>query len=269
MWLLPRTLLHPVMLVSVKLLRCLRRQKLIFLNTIPQNGGVIFTVNHTCSLDVPVSCEVIGTHAIVLAGTQALAPLDKAFFDLNGTIWVDRHGKASKAAARRSMLEVLRRGKSLLVFPEGTWNLSPNALHLPLYWGVIDIARESGKPIVPMCLEYIDRDIVVSFGAPITVGDKDGKQEKFEELSAAFSTLKYETFERCCKCARESVSEEAWNARVTGIVKAYPCLDIEYEKSVIRKTHTAPEEAFAHLSQLIPSRENAFLIRTREGDMWQ
>lgn len=119
------------------------------------------------------------------------------------------------------------------------------------------------KPIVPMCLEYIDRDIVVSFGAPITVGDKDGKQEKFEELSAAFSTLKYETFARCCKCARESVSEEAWNACVTGIVKAYPRLDIEYEKSVIRKTHTAPEEAFAHLSQLIPSRENAFLLRKR------
>lgn len=89
------------------------------------------------------------------------------------------------------------------------------------------------------------------------------KQEKFEELSAAFSTLKYETFARCCKCARESVSEEAWNARVTGIVKAYPRLDIEYEKSVIRKTHTAPEEAFAHLSQLIPSRENAFLLRKR------
>ena len=95
------------------------------------------------------------------------------------------------------------------------------------------------------------------------------KQEKFEELSAAFSTLKYETFARCCKCARESVSEEAWNACVTGIVKAYPRLDIEYEKSVIRKTHTAPEEAFAHLSQLIPSRENAFLIRTSEGDMWE
>lgn len=47
MWLFPRTLLHPVMLVSVKLLRCLRRKKLIFLNAIPKNGVAIFAVNHT------------------------------------------------------------------------------------------------------------------------------------------------------------------------------------------------------------------------------
>ena len=264
MLLLPRTLLHPVMLMSVKLLRCLRRQKFVFFNTIPHiKTNAIFTVNHSCSLDIPVSCEVIGTHAIVLVGTQELQPLDRAFFNLNGTIWVDRHRKASKAAARKSMLEVLRRGKSLLVFPEGTWNLSPNALHLPLYWGVIDIARESGKPIIPMCLEYIGRDIVVSFSAPISVGSEDGKQEKFEDLSAAFSTMKYDIFEQRCKCTRKNVSEEDWDAHVVGSVKAYPCLDIGYEKSVIRKTHTAPEEAFAHLSRLIPCRENAFLFGKR------
>lgn len=118
MLLLQRTLLHHVMLMSVKLLRCLRRQRFVFLNTIPHiKMNAIFTVNHSCSLDIPVSCEVIGTHAIVLVGTQELQPLDRAFFNLKGTIWVDRHRKTSKAAARKSMLDVLRRGKSLLVFP--------------------------------------------------------------------------------------------------------------------------------------------------------
>lgn len=261
MRLLPSTIMHPVMYISVKLLRFFRRQKIVYLNTRPLKTNAIFAANHFCSFDIPISCEVIEKHSVVLVGTQPLPIADRLFLNVNGTIWADRHDKASKATARKGMLNALSGGKNLLIFPEGTWNLSPNALHLPLYWGVIDIARESGKPIIPLCLEYIDRNIFVSFGTPITVGDKDGKQEKFDELSTAFSTLKYEMFEQFCKSSRESVSEETWNARIAGIVKAYPCLNIEYEKSVIRKTHTTPEEAFAHLSHLIPCRENAFLLK--------
>ena len=128
---------------------------------------------------------------------------------------------------------------------------------------MIDIARKSGKPIIPVCLESIGHDIIVSFSAPITVGSIDDKQEKLEELSAAFSTMKYEVFEQHCKCTHESVSKEDWDARVARTVNAYPCLDIEYKKSVIRKAHTTPVEAFAHCSQLVPCRENAFLFRKR------
>lgn len=88
------------------------------------------------------------------------------------------------------MMDVLQHGKDLVVFPEGTWNLSPNALHLPLYWGIIDIAKQMGKPIIPLCIEYTDEEILTKFGSLITVSGNDGKQEKAEELSAAFSTLK-------------------------------------------------------------------------------
>lgn len=52
-----------------------------------------------------------------------------------------------------------------------------------------------GKPIIPLCIEYTDEEILTKFGSPITVSGNDGKQEKAEELSAAFSTLKWDIYE--------------------------------------------------------------------------
>lgn len=43
------------------------------------------------------------------------------------------------------------------MFPEGTWNLTENLLMLPMKWGIIDIAKETGAQIIPTALEY-DRE---------------------------------------------------------------------------------------------------------------
>lgn len=266
MLLLPRTIFHPVMLAGVKLLRYIRHQKIVYLNAKPRTAAnAIYAVNHSCIFDVPISCEAIKDHAILLAGVQPMPIADRVFLNANGTIWVDRHNKASKARSKVRMLDVLKRGKSLLIFPEGTWNLSQNALHLPLYWGIIDIARQSSKPIIPVCLEYIGQQILVKFDKPITVDSNDGKQEKIDELSASFATMKYEIFEQYCKCPWKKENKTDWETRVADTLGAYPHCDFAYEKSVIRKTHISPEEAFAHLDQLIVCPENAFLLRDRKA----
>lgn len=269
MLLFPRTLLHPLMLTVIKLRRIMQGQKLLRLNERPSiSSNAIFAANHFCCLDAPSACEAIQSHGVILVGKQPLEPVDRVFLNLNGTIWVDRRGKDSKQCARRTMIDVLRRGKDLIVFPEGTWNLSPNALHLPLYWGIIDIAKQTGKPILPLCIEYTDGKILTKFGSPITVSDDDGKQEKTEELSAAFSTLKWDIYEYLPLYHRADISPGEWKKAAQCVIDAYPKLNLAYEQSVIRKVHTSPAAAFAHLDRMHPSRENGFLMRKLERDMW-
>lgn len=54
-------------------------------------------------------------------------------------IFVDRKDKEDLAASKLAMTAYLRKGRSIIMFPEGTWNLTENQLMLPMKWGVVDI----------------------------------------------------------------------------------------------------------------------------------
>lgn len=108
-------------------------------------------------------------------------------------------------------------------------------------------------------MEYFGKKVYVKFGHPITVQLEHDKQKKFEELTEAFSTLKWEIWERFPVMKRASIDVD-WKQEVRKRLAAYPKLDYAYEKSVIRKPYTEPEEAFDFLHRLKPRRENAFLF---------
>jgi 1-acyl-sn-glycerol-3-phosphate acyltransferase len=68
-----------------------------------------------------------------------------------GHLTVNRDDRAARVACARAMTDTLRRGDSLLVFPEGSANRSPDLL--PFRLGAFRTAVEAGRPIVPMTLE--------------------------------------------------------------------------------------------------------------------
>ena len=110
MLLLPRTLLHPLMLTVIKLRRIMQGQKLLRLNERPSiSSNAIFAANHFCCLDAPSACEAIQSHGVILVGKQPLEPVNRVFLNLNGTIWVDLRGKDSKQCARRTMIDEIGR----------------------------------------------------------------------------------------------------------------------------------------------------------------
>ena len=43
------------------------------------------------------------------------------------------------------------------MYPEGTWNLSPNLPMLPLFRGIADIAKETNATIIPFAQEIDDK----------------------------------------------------------------------------------------------------------------
>lgn len=129
-------LAYPLKLLIIKVMHIIQGYEIINLNNENQiSTNAIYAFNHLCFLDAPVSVEVIKRHCYILVGVQDLRIMDKLFFIMNGVAWVDRHNAQSRNEVTRQVIKLLKKGKNIIYFPEGTWNLHPAKPMLPMYWG--------------------------------------------------------------------------------------------------------------------------------------
>lgn len=114
-----------------------------------ESRSYIYVANHIAYLDAAL---------LVKAVRKPLRPLGKSelgsipvfgFIYRRAVVMVDRSSAKKRAESIDRMKAVLRKGISILVFPEGTFNET----HEPLksfYDGAFRIALETGTPIKPM-----------------------------------------------------------------------------------------------------------------------
>lgn len=109
----------------------------------------IYVANHISYLDAGL---------IVKAVRKPLRPLGKSelgdipifgFIYRRAVVMVDRSSAKKRADSIGRMQAVIRKGISILVFPEGTFNETHKPLK-PFYDGAFRIAIESGTPIKPL-----------------------------------------------------------------------------------------------------------------------
>jgi 1-acyl-sn-glycerol-3-phosphate acyltransferase len=109
----------------------------------------IFVSNHTSYLDIIISYCVLDDYFIYM-GKQELrkVPLFNVFFkDMN--ILVDRKSRIGSHKAYKRAEEELRKGHSLILYPEGTISKESPRMR-PFKSGAFRLAIESGVPIVPI-----------------------------------------------------------------------------------------------------------------------
>lgn len=226
---------------------------------------VIYAVNHFCFADTPIMGRITPKRSYILLGKQRLGFSDWLYFILNGVIFVDRKDKEDMSASKLAMSAYLNKSRSIVMFPEGTWNLTENQLMLPMKWGIIDIAKETVAQIIPTLLEY-DREqkkCFVRFGTPMIFSPEDSKADTIVALRDTLATMHWEFWERNGTFSRADLDVESERKKLFYSVEEYPPIDWEYERSCIYHPYTASEDAFAHLDQVIPCRENAFLFSKR------
>lgn len=224
---------------------------------------IIFVANHGAFQDTPIMLRVTGRRSYIFSGKQNLAFIDWIFFVLNGVIWVDRKDKADMAASKDALTAYLQKGQSILWFPEGTWNLTPSQLMMPMKWGIIDIAKSCDAQIIPAALDYDREKLVcsVKFGTPMFGADFENKAEAIRNLRDTMATMRWELICDQPVLHRADIMPEQLRQEMYRVIDEYPPLDWEYECSCIYRSHPTPEEVFAHLDKLILCKENAFLFR--------
>jgi len=119
-------------------------------------GVYIFTPNHTNFLDILVAYKFVPTYFHFMAkASLAKVPLFKIMF-WKTHIPFDRSNKLDSSKAYQRACNDLRKGYSILIYPEGTQNKHPGTL-LPFKSGAFRMSVETQIPIVPVvCLNNLE-----------------------------------------------------------------------------------------------------------------
>jgi len=215
------------------------------------NRPLIFACNHTTSYDIPIALKAINEHTFLFAAKQSLEKVDELFFNLNGTIYVDRKDKNDTKLSKDAMIETLKKKRNILVFPEGTWNLTDSNLMHEMKWGIIEVAQKANALIVPLALNYNydTRVCEYSFGKPIDVNNKTNK-DAIRDVRDAISTLRWEMFEKNGTFERKDINILEERKKIMHSIDEYPKLNYEYEKSVVFHSNPQEDEVFAPIKKL-------------------
>lgn len=102
---------------------------------------------------------------------------------------------------------------SVVWFPEGAWNLSPNKFLLPIRYGFLDAARIANIPVIPSIIEYeYDKNfknmkrITIRFGKALYVQDFADLNILLQKYIEIMSTMQWELMEQ-----RGIVKRSEWN----------------------------------------------------------
>ncbi|HEY8374046.1 MAG TPA: lysophospholipid acyltransferase family protein [Pseudonocardiaceae bacterium] len=153
-WLLKYVLLGPLMRVAC-------RPTIEGLEHIPRTGGAILASNHIAVADSFFLPLMVPRRVTFLAkreyftGRGVKGKLKKYFFSAVGQVPIDRSSAAAAQAALDTGVRLLREGKLLGIYPEGT--RSPDGRLYKGKTGVARMALEAGVPVIPVAMFGTDK----------------------------------------------------------------------------------------------------------------
>lgn len=147
------------------------------------NEQYIFVCNHTCPEDIETVLGVIDRNAhLVLGSIDSLQNNPEIFllWLLNGIIPFDILDKDERKELIPKMKRVLTKD-SILIFPEGSHNISPNKIINNLFDGPVNLATQTNKKIV--LVSYLrdneNNASYIDFSNPIDVSKIDAPVNKY------------------------------------------------------------------------------------------
>lgn len=128
--------------------------RLIQKNTQPLPEQYILIANHPSALEdfgIPALFDI---YPLAKAGVRNWFILGR-ISDYAGTIYVKRESADSRHAALQSLLDAVKAGKNIVIFPEG--GCKGSRIYKKFHTGAFDISLQTGIPVLPVFLHYIDQ----------------------------------------------------------------------------------------------------------------
>lgn len=169
---------------------------------------VVYAVTHIGKYDFEMIMEALPIVAYPFAGDWELqyGNVDDYFLRANGVIYVDTEDKEDRINSAKLMVKTLEEGMSVMIFPEGIWNLSESLPMQKIYGGAIQTAKEAEVQIVPIAIEQRSKHFYINVGEKMDV-TKLEKEAGLQMLRDILATLKWEIWERLPMERRADVPE--------------------------------------------------------------
>lgn len=120
---------------------------------LPKAGEtVVFACNHQSYVDIPVVLAGLDeAHPLLAKKELGKVPFMGKWMHILGCVFVDRADMRSAIAALRESEAVIKSGRSLIIFPEGTRSKSDKMA--PFKEGTVHVASRCGVKIVPLAVD--------------------------------------------------------------------------------------------------------------------
>jgi 1-acyl-sn-glycerol-3-phosphate acyltransferase len=110
----------------------------------------VFISNHISYLDIPMILQGVTRNTFRILGKAEMARIPLfGYIYSRAVVMVDRSSSRDRSRSVRDLKTILGEGVSVFIFPEGTFNETPQALK-DFYDGAFRIAIEMQTPIQPM-----------------------------------------------------------------------------------------------------------------------
>jgi len=193
---------HCMLVPVIRLIRKLRKIDLIIIGnkqSIHKNKSVIYACTHIGGFDIESLFEAIRVPCwLFLADPKEIyLNFDGIMLWLNGVICFESNDKQDRGIAKERARELLESKGSLMIFPEGAWNIYESLPVMPLFWGTADLAIQANVPIVPIAIERYEEKYYVNIGEAIEehIQMNIDKKVLTQKLRDCLATLKWEIWE--------------------------------------------------------------------------
>ncbi len=119
-------------------------------NLVNHSDAQVFVFNHTSYMDIPIMLKSLRKYR---KRTLAKAEMGKVpifgYIYKRATVSVDRSSPAARAASMNRMKALIRKNISIVIAPEGTFNMTKNPLK-EFYGGAFKIAIQMNVPVQPI-----------------------------------------------------------------------------------------------------------------------
>ncbi len=232
---------------------------------------VIFCPTHIGGSDAEMSLLTIHDPCWMVVGDprELYRNFDGALLQINGAIMFDTQYKEDRRAAKAKMIDLLKKGGNLIMYPEGAQDISPNGLLNHLYAGAVELAITCGADIVPIALHRDKNKYYANVGANISYEECD-YSERYKltnELRDRMATLKWEIIESLPSIKRQDVKDTAYDDFLQDIF----AMDVSYTWTLddVRASMFKPadfvdaDEVYSFMDRIKPNNNNAFLFGNR------
>lgn len=231
------------------------------------NGPKIFVANHFGIDDIPTAGKVIREHTYVLVSDEDKGTLNGLALSMNGCVWINRLDKTERKYAVEALERHLQLGHNVLMYPEATWNLSPNLLMLPMYWGCIELSQKTGIPIVPLYFYFTDNVCHAQINPPFY--PSSDKVKSIVELRDIMATSAWKIIEKHGIKNRKDLEQDYLKKDIDKRYSKYrraskdPVGVQKYEEKFILKPQKYVDysEAFSFFENMQIRKSNLFLFK--------
>ena len=163
------------------------RHRNIFESEHDKNRQYVFIFNHISYMDIPIIMKAIRNQPFRILGKSEMAKIPVfGFLYQNAVVMVDRSSAVKRAESVQKLKAFIRKGISVVIAPEGTFNTTSNPLK-DFYDGAFKIAIETQTPIKPIL--FLDTYHRMHYKSIFTLSPGRSRAIYLEEISVEGLTL--------------------------------------------------------------------------------